>query len=361
MRNLRSEPPPKQAAGRPRFGENFSGQGGDSLSANGRRLVAPDAPLDPQGDRARSRREARLMREQQQRKRLRTLLIVAGLVAFILLVGLGYMVVRSVWLSSGADDRDADAARLNTDTSQTVAPTAEELRLRDAVASGAAVDDPNVAYLPTPLIAEYGGLKIHSPISANHITEIEFHQASYNTALPLTPLVNIVDAQEVADRHGTKHAPLETQPFGENPLIAEAVSTWRLNSVGPEMSSVDVGSVAETDVYAPISGTVVKIKSYSLFGLIDDYEVHIQSPGHPGLDVVMLHIDDLSVKVGDVVRGGATRVARVRDIGSVIDNNLSNFTAPGDPGNHCHVQVNDATHEEYKGLEDALNIFPRQT
>jgi hypothetical protein len=71
----------------------------------------------------------------------------------------------------------------------------------------------------------------------------------------------------------------------------------------------------------------------------------------------MLHIDDLSVEVGDKVRGGATRMARVRDIGEVIDNNLANFTAPGDPGNHCHIQVNDATREDYRGLEDAIDIF----
>ncbi|MDR1183697.1 MAG: M23 family metallopeptidase [Coriobacteriales bacterium] len=267
---------------------------------------------------------------------------------------LGYLVF-------GKDDplasNQAGTASIDATGDQVRAPTEEEIRVRDAVAAGAVADDPNISYLPTPLIAAYGDLVIHSPISANHITEIEFHQASFDTALQLTPLVTIVDAQMVADQQGTSHLPFDEQPRGDEPLIADAVSTWRLDSAGPEMSSVDVGALAGTDVYAPVSGRVVKIKTYSLFGLIDDYEVHIQSLEHPELDIVMLHIEDLSVEVGDMVYGGGTRIAQVRYIGDVIDNNLSNFTAPGDPGNHCHVQVNDATREGYKGLEGALDIF----
>jgi hypothetical protein len=278
-------------------------------------------------------------------------------VVALLVVTLTYMLLSGAFAPADAAGNGSDAAQLDAAGDQAPALTADEIRLNDAIRAGAAAGDPNLAYLPTPLVAEYGSLKIHSPVSANNITEIEFHQASYNTALQLTPLVTIVDAQEVADRQGTNHTNPDAQPFGNTPLIAEAVSTWRLDSVGPEMSAVDVGGIAGTDVYAPITGTVVKIKTYSLFGLIDDYEVHIQSPEHPELDIVMLHIEDLTIKVGDMVTGGSTRIAKIRNIGDVIDNNLSNFTAPGDPGNHCHVQVNDATRENYKGLEGALDIF----
>jgi biotin carboxyl carrier protein len=304
-----------------------------------------------------SRKEARLMREKQQRKRTKIILIAVGTTALILLVVLTCLVLQNALSSDRTTSDNTDAMQLDATNNQLPALTAAEIRLNEAVSAGAAPDDPNVSYLPTPLVAEYGSLKIHSPISANNITEIEFHQASYNTALQLTPLVTIVDAQEVADRQGTNHTDPDAQPFGDVPLIAEAISTWRLDSVGPEMSAVDVGSIAGTDVYAPVTGTVVKIRSYSLFGLIDDYEIHIQSPEHPELDIVMLHIEDLTIKVGDTVTGGSTRIAKVRNIGDVIDNNLSNFTAPGDPGNHCHVQVNDATRENYKGLEGALDIF----
>jgi biotin carboxyl carrier protein len=296
---------------------------------------------------------ARVKRTQRRRRFIGIALVVIGVVLIGLLVVLGYLLFGGKASSVNASgDTGVEAP-----TSQATAPTEEQIRFDEATAAGAAADDPNVYYLPTPLVATYGDLKIHTPISANHITEIEFHQASYDTALRLTPLVSIVDAQEVAQRHGTNRPPPDEQPTGEQALVAEAVSTWRLDSSGDEMTAVDVGAATGTDVYAPISGTVVKIKSYSLFGQIDDYEIHIQSPDHPELDIVMLHIDDLAVRVGDTVKGGCTRMAKIRDIAVAIDNNLANFTAPDEPGNHCHVQVNDATREGYRGLEDALDIF----
>jgi murein DD-endopeptidase MepM/ murein hydrolase activator NlpD len=268
-------------------------------------------------------------------------------------VALGFLVIRG---AAKATDKAVAAADIEA-AAQNRAPTEAELRFNEALGAGAAFDDPNIYVLPTPLVASYDGLLIHSPICPDVITEVEFHQASFDTALQLTPLVTIIDAQEAADQRGTSHVPVDQQPTGDVPLIAQAVSTWRLDSFGPEMSAVDVGALAGTVVYAPVTGTVVKIKQYSLFGLMDDFEVHIQSADHPGLDVVVLHVDNVRVKVGDHVAGGCTRIAQVRNIGDVIDNNLSLFTQPGDPGNHCHVQINDATRTDYKGLEGALDIF----
>jgi hypothetical protein len=301
------------------------------------------------------RQAARFERERKRRQRIKLVLGIAAVAVAGLLTILGILLFGGGMPSA---DRAANGTEdVEASGNQTGAPTEAEIRAKEAVAAGAAPGDPNIAYLPTPLIATRDSLKIHSPISANHITEIEFHQASYDTALQLTPLLTVVDAQKVADQHGTTHIPADQQPTGDVPLIGETISTWRLDSVGDEMTSVDVGALAGTDVYAPVTGTVVKIKSYSLYGLLDDFEIHIQSRDHPGLDVVMLHVEDLSIKEGDQVIGGATRIAKIRAIGAVIDNNLANFTAPGDPGDHCHVQVNDATREDYKGLEDALNIF----
>jgi murein DD-endopeptidase MepM/ murein hydrolase activator NlpD len=305
-------------------------------------------------------KKARHSRQEQkdlirERKSHRTL--IAVVVAFVLLIALSafaFLLLREQPTSKNIDDVVLDMGSTGEQAAQ---PTELELARLAAIEAGGNPSDPNLLYLPTPLIAEYPGIQLHSPISANNITEVEFHQASYNTALRLTPLLPIVDAEEVAEKHGTKHTPADEQPTGDKPLIGEAVSTWRLDSVGDEMTSVDVGALAGTDVYAPISGTVVKIKTYSLYGLIDDFEVHIQTPDHPEFDIVLLHVEDLSVKVGDKVIGGCTRIAKVRNIGDIIDNNLANFTVPDDPGNHCHVQVNDATREDYKGLEDALDIY----
>jgi murein DD-endopeptidase MepM/ murein hydrolase activator NlpD len=280
--------------------------------------------------------------------------IILCAVALLILVGLTVFAYQMLHATEISTDAQATTA---TNVAQRPEPTEQEKRILEAVNLGASADDPDAQYLPTPLVANYGNLMIHTPILPRDITEIEFHQASYDTSLRLTPLVTIVDANTAADKRGTNHAPWESQPYGEQVLIAEAVSTWRLYSVGDEMTAVDVGAVAGKYAYAPVSGTVVRIKEYSLYGLMQDDEIHIQSPEYPELDIVVLHLDNLLVKVGDEVVGGSTRIGTVRSIGSVIDSNLSNFTAPGDPGDHCHVQVNDATREDYKGLEGALDIF----
>ena len=287
-------------------------------------------------------------------------LIIAGVVVLGLAGALGYLLFNGGLSGGGNIGSVLGSSDGGLVGQEVLAPTAEEIRMREAVAAGADANDPNVLFLPTPVVASYGDLLIHSPIVPKAITEVEFHQASYDTALRLTPMLTIVDAQKVAQKHGTTHIPYDQQPTGDESYVGQAVSTWRMDSVGDEMTSVDVGAKKGTVAYAPVSGTVVKIKKYSLFGQIDDYEMHIQSPDHPELDVVVLHITKLKVKVGDEVIGGCTPIAKVRNIGDVIDNNLMNFTKPGDPGNHCHVQVNDATRPDYKGLEGALDIFGGQ-
>ena len=292
------------------------------------------------------------------RRKRRVLIVTVVSIALVALLGmgawLGYLILG---FDSEAEGFTGWLAEATMPGKQVPAPTPEEIRIMDAIEAGADPSDPDISSLPTPLIATYGDLLIHCPILPRDLTEIEFHQASYDTALSMTPLLTIVDTDETMERHGTNHIPWEDQPYGNVPLIAEAVSTWRLDSVGDENTSVDVGAVAGTVVYAPITGTVVKIKTYSLYGLLDDYEIHIQSPDHPELDVIVLHIDNLMIKVGDEVIGGCTRIALVRDMGYIIDSNLMNFTMPPDPGNHCHVQVNDATREDYPGLVGALDIF----
>ena len=67
------------------------------------------------------------------------------------------------------------------------------------------------------------------------------------------------------------------------------------------------------------------------------------------LDVVLLHQTDPEVKAGDKVEGGTTPISRIRDIAKdLTDVQLGFFTAPDDPGNHSHVQVNNADTPGYR-------------
>jgi hypothetical protein len=284
--------------------------------------------------------------------RLKVALLAAALLLAVLVATL---VVMAATQPTGTGT-SSPAAQAPGSTGQFADPT-NEPELTAPTVAGADPADPNLAYLPTPLIATCAGVALHSPIAANNITEVEFHQASYAYAIPLESLLTIVDTETVVEQAGTTRPAPAEQPTGDVPLIGSAVSTWRLNSVGDFQTSVDVGALAGCAVYAPVSGTVVKVREYSLYDLINDYEVHIQIPGHPELDVVLLHIDNLRIQPGDTVIAGVTQIATVRDIAVAVDNNLANFTAAGDPGNHAHVQVNNATDPSYKGLEGALDIF----
>jgi murein DD-endopeptidase MepM/ murein hydrolase activator NlpD len=276
--------------------------------------------------------------------------------AFILIsiVILIFLVFIAIFIWSAANNASGAQTDLLSDAGQL---SADDAKRQAAVQAGASPDDPNLTYLPTPLLGEVKGVPFHCPISMNNLTEVEFHQASYAWALPLTSYLQVVDPATVMANHGTQRPSAQDEPTGDNKMIGQTVSMWRQDSVGPEMSSVDAGAQPGTPVYAPVTGTVVKIRDYSLYGELPDKEMHIQIPGHPELDFILLHIDNLQVNVGDHIIAGVTQVATVRDTADYFDDDLANFTAPGDKGNHTHLQVNDTTYPGYDELDGALNIY----
>lgn len=206
---------------------------------------------------------------------------------------------------------------------------------------------------PMPVIASYGGLDVRLPVPLDQLTEIGFHQASNDYALSMTTTMPTASTDEVK-RTRTTGRDIAAQKTGiDAVLTGSVVRMWR-NRPGQPDTAVDVGAPAGADVYAPVTGTVVKIKKFSLYGKYDDYEIHIRPDGFPDIDCVMIHVDDLSCEVGDYVIGGATRVAAVRLLSNRINHQLAEYTKDG--GDHVHVQLNDASHPGYKGLEGALSV-----
>jgi murein DD-endopeptidase MepM/ murein hydrolase activator NlpD len=122
---------------------------------------------------------------------------------------------------------------------------------------------------------------------------------------------------------------------------------WRARPGKPD-SAADVGAAPGSTVYSPVDGTVVRIRPYKLYGRVDDFEIHIQPTGHPELDLVMIHVDELQVAKGDAVSAGVTPLAVVRKISDQIHTQLADYVTEG--GNHAHFQINDVTNPDYKGL-----------
>ena len=143
---------------------------------------------------------------------------------------------------------------------------------------------------PRPIFASYKKLKLHLPVRVKSLTEVGFHQASYAYALPMKTTLPDAKLSQASNHRGTRRK-VATQTTGPDAvLVGKVLRMWRPRPGKPD-TAVDVGAKPGTAVFAPVTGTVVKVKKYKLYGKWDDYEIHIQPDGYPDLDVVMIHVD----------------------------------------------------------------------
>lgn len=289
--------------------------------------------------------ESRLARERRRRAHERKRNVALVLVAIVVL---GALVAG--WRYNS--DRKATAALASQTTSDATGTLA--LRRADApdpgIARARAIDPGND---PTPLFASYRTVQLRLPVSVAALTEVGFHQAAYTYALHLnTPLPTApTDASKKAKSTGRDKSKQETGPAAT--LNGSVLRMWRSRPGKPD-SAADVGADAGQTVFSPVSGTVVKVKRYSLYGKYPDYEIHIQPTNHPELDLVMIHVDNVSAKPGDKVTAGVTRLAVVRHLSQHVRHQLGDYTKNG--GDHVHIQLNNARDPRYKGLKDAITV-----
>lgn len=196
---------------------------------------------------------------------------------------------------------------------------------------------------PTPVFASYRSLMLRLPIDPRDVTAVAFHQASGKEAIHLTSLARDADmalaaknkavaASTVASAGSEATATLETVWGGS------VLRLWRSNRSGKPDTAADIGADPGTDIYAPVTGTVVQVRAYKLYDKYEDYEIHIHPDGWPEVDVVLIHVDDVSVAVGERVACGVSRVASVRKMSDKIDIQLGGYTKNG--GDHVHMQLN---------------------
>jgi biotin carboxyl carrier protein len=268
-------------------------------------------------------------------------------------VSLAIVLSVAVLLASGwkySSDRAAEAHPVEAPRSGTTVLRAGTVAAESASQGMRALNPQDD---PTPYFASYNQLKLRLPVSVKSVTEVGFHQASYSYARHMKSLVPYGDAEK-AKKDRTTHRDSDKQQTGEDAVLTgEVLKLWR-NRPGKPDTAVDIGANAGSTVYSPVSGTVVKVKRFDLYGRYPDIEIHIQPEGHPALDVVMIHLDDAICEPGDRVVAGVTPLARIRDLDPRIGPQLKNYTRNG--GNHTHLQVNDATHPSYKGLKGAIKV-----
>lgn len=215
------------------------------------------------------------------------------------------------------------------------------LTAASAAAAGGSTDDGPAPGRrdPTPLFASCSGIDMRLPIIPASITQLAFHQASVGTgAVHLNSLVADADMKLAEKRKAVQAAP-NAADLPDDVWTGTCLRLWRSNGSGPPDTAVDVGADAGTPVYSPVTGTVLQVKPYKLYEKYDDLEIHIQPEDRTGLELVMIHIDEVAVAAGDRVTAGVTRIGSVRRLSNKIsDMQLAGYTANG--GNHTHLQVN---------------------
>jgi murein DD-endopeptidase MepM/ murein hydrolase activator NlpD len=197
---------------------------------------------------------------------------------------------------------------------------------QSAVPSSAA----RLAPADKPLIALQGSLQIKMPVSQGQVTAIGYHGANED-ALPLEPVGSQANeglfARVFHGIFGGEEGSLRYYQLG--------------GGAGPSTGAVDVGAAAGTDVFAPVSGTVVSIQPYVLDGRRYGSRVQIQPLRAPSVVVSLTHLRiDPALTVGSPVTEAATKVGVVMDFSQVEQQALASHT--GDAGNHVTIQIQPA-------------------
>ena len=207
---------------------------------------------------------------------------------------------------------------------------------------------------PTPIFANSSGVDMHVAVPTSQLTELLFHQASYEWALAIDSPLPETLAEDADESTGTLR---EGEPgIGNEMFNGSVLYLYRTGRKGLPNTAVDCGAPAGAPALSPVDGTVVLVEHYLLYNKYDDYQIHIQPTGRPDLDVVLIHLDAPCVKAGDRVIAGRTQIAQIRDLASLMDMQLAEYTAGDDPGNHTHICVNDATNGGYFGLVGAAVV-----
>jgi murein DD-endopeptidase MepM/ murein hydrolase activator NlpD len=184
---------------------------------------------------------------------------------------------------------------------------------------------------PQPqVLALLDSLRIQLPIAQGRVTAIGYHAAG-SGALELEP----VGEQQNAGLFTR----LVDRLFGQS---SSGLEYYLLEGgVGSPTAGLDIGAPVDTDVYAPVDGTVIAISDQIVNGKLYGVRIDIQPFGNPGY---VLAISDLrpdpSLTVGTTVEAARSKIGRVIDLSPVQSAELARFTQ--DKGQHVHLEVHPA-------------------
>lgn len=187
------------------------------------------------------------------------------------------------------------------------------------------VVNPATSDPPEPLVlATVGNLRVQSPIAKDGVTALGFHDGG-DGALALQPVGPQANEGLLARLWkritGSTHRGL---PW------------YQLESGG--LTTLNVGAVAETDVYAPVDGTVVAIRDHVVSGRTFGAEIELRPSSAPSLVVELQHVrPDPALTVGANVAAGSSKLGTVVNIRRIEQQALARYATDG--GNNVAIRV----------------------
>jgi hypothetical protein len=179
------------------------------------------------------------------------------------------------------------------------------------------------------VVARVEGVDVLLPVAQQVTTAVAFHPVDGGDAVPFTPVGDRISGGGL----GQKLADIFAGGGG--------VQYYLMGGEGVEQSSstagLDVGAVPGSPVLCPVDGKVTAIKRYSILGRYQDTEIDVRLAGDPSLLLVITHIAQPKVQIGDVVQRGTTTLGAVRGFPDSLEQALSQYTS--DNGDHVQLTV----------------------
>jgi hypothetical protein len=176
----------------------------------------------------------------------------------------------------------------------------------------------------TLILATVGNLRLQSPIAEDGVTAAGFHGAGEGALVlqPVGPQANEGLLARLWHRiTGSTHRGLP----------------W-YQLTGGALRTLDVGAVAETDVYAPVDGTVVAIRDHVISGRVFGAEIELRPSAAPSLVVELQHVEpDPALTVGANVAAGSSKLGTVVNMRRIEKQALARYAPDG--GNNVAIQV----------------------
>lgn len=177
-----------------------------------------------------------------------------------------------------------------------------------------------------PTFARLRDRNLLLPVESKYATIIAYQAVSDERAIAVTPI----------GEHANANALLRffRGIFSSEPLVRYYILD---GPYGQESTSVMIGAPAGSPVTSPISGSVIAVKEYMLYGKYPDVQIDIRPEQMSGVTVSLLFIEDPVISIGDIVTAGRTQLGKVRECPEDLGQSLAIYTH--EAGAHVYMQV----------------------